>query len=44
MIQDGLSGVTLSVPLLARMAREVPQLSYFKIECAGDGLEAESIA
>ena len=36
MIQDApLSGVTLSVPLLARLAREVPQVGYFKIETAG---------
>lgn len=33
MIQDApLSGVTLPVPLLARMARELPPVSYFKIE------------
>ena len=33
MMQDApLSGVTLAVPLLARLAREIPQLSYFKIE------------
>jgi len=33
MVQDApLSGVTLSVPFLARLAREVPQCSYFKIE------------
>jgi len=35
MVQDApLSGVTLSVPLLARLARAVPQLRYFKIEVA----------
>jgi dihydrodipicolinate synthase/N-acetylneuraminate lyase len=35
MVQDApLSGVTLSVPLLARLARAVPQVSYFKIEVA----------
>jgi 2-keto-3-deoxy-L-arabinonate dehydratase len=35
MVQDApLSGVTLSVPLLARMARELENVSYFKIECA----------
>jgi 4-hydroxy-tetrahydrodipicolinate synthase len=34
MVQDApLSGVTLSVPLLARMARELENVSYFKIEC-----------
>ena len=36
MVQDApLSGVTLGIPLLARMARELPQVSYFKIECPG---------
>jgi len=33
MVQDApLSGVTLSVDLLVRMARELPQVAYFKIE------------
>ena len=33
MVQDApLSGVTLSVPFLVRLAREVPQVSYFKVE------------
>jgi len=33
MLQDApLSGVALPVPLLMRLAREVPQLAYFKIE------------
>ena len=33
MVQDApLSGVALPVPLLARLARELPQVSYFKIE------------
>ena len=33
MLQDApLSGVALPVPLLLRLAREVPQLGYFKIE------------
>jgi 4-hydroxy-tetrahydrodipicolinate synthase/2-keto-3-deoxy-L-arabinonate dehydratase len=33
MVQDApLSGVTLSVPFLVRLAREVPLVSYFKIE------------
>jgi dihydrodipicolinate synthase/N-acetylneuraminate lyase len=33
MVQDApLSGVPLSVPFLARLAREVPQVTYFKIE------------
>ena len=36
MVQDApLSGVTLSVPFLTRMARELPQLAYFKIEVPG---------
>jgi len=36
MIQDSpLSGVSLSVSLLARLAREIPQVSYFKIETPG---------
>jgi dihydrodipicolinate synthase/N-acetylneuraminate lyase len=43
MVQDApLSGVTLPVPLLARMAREIENVSYFKIECpfAADKLAA----
>lgn len=33
MVQDApLSGVELSVPFLARMAREIPMVAYFKIE------------
>lgn len=43
MVQDApLSGVTLSVPLLARMARELAHVGYFKIECpfAADKLAA----
>jgi len=43
MIQDApLSGVTLPVPLLARMAREIENVSYFKIETpfAADKLAA----
>jgi dihydrodipicolinate synthase/N-acetylneuraminate lyase len=36
MVQDApLSGVTLSVGFLARLAREVPQVRYFKIEVPG---------
>ncbi len=36
MVQDApLSGVTLSVPLLVRLAKEVPLVSYFKIEVPG---------
>ncbi|HEU0220625.1 MAG TPA: dihydrodipicolinate synthase family protein [Paracoccaceae bacterium] len=43
MVQDApLSGVTLPVPLLARMAREIENVSYFKIETpfAADKLAA----
>jgi 4-hydroxy-tetrahydrodipicolinate synthase len=43
MVQDApLSGVTLSVAFLARMAREIEQVSYFKIETpqAADKLRA----
>lgn len=43
MVQDApLSGVPLSVPLLSRMARELEQVSYFKLECpfAADKLAA----
>ncbi|MBO6718897.1 MAG: dihydrodipicolinate synthase family protein [Rhizobiaceae bacterium] len=43
MVQDApLSGVNLSVELLARMARELENVSYFKIECpfAADKLAA----
>lgn len=36
MVQDApLSGTNLSVPFLARMAREIPQVRYFKIEMPG---------
>lgn len=36
MVQDApLSGVTLTVPFLARLAREVPGVNYFKIEVPG---------
>ncbi|HUG61256.1 MAG TPA: dihydrodipicolinate synthase family protein [Methylomirabilota bacterium] len=43
MVQDApISGATLSVPLLARMAREIENVSYFKIETpfAADKLAA----
>ncbi|EEX13213.1 dihydrodipicolinate synthetase [Citreicella sp. SE45] len=43
MVQDApLSGVTLTVPLLARMAREIGNVSYFKMETpfAADKLAA----
>src|SRR5262245_11033854 len=40
MVQDApLSGVNLSVGLLARLAREVPLVSYFKIEMPGTALK-----
>lgn len=36
MLQDApLSGVTLSVPVLVKLAQEVPQVRYFKIEVPG---------
>jgi dihydrodipicolinate synthase/N-acetylneuraminate lyase len=36
MIQDApVSGVSLSVPLLARLAREIPQVAYIKAEMPG---------
>jgi dihydrodipicolinate synthase/N-acetylneuraminate lyase len=36
MVQDApLSGVALSVPFLARLARELPLVRYFKIEMPG---------
>ncbi|AUH35451.1 dihydrodipicolinate synthase family protein [Paracoccus tegillarcae] len=36
MIQDApLSGVDLPVPLLVRMAQEIPMVQHFKIECPG---------
>ncbi|MEO8344790.1 MAG: dihydrodipicolinate synthase family protein [Betaproteobacteria bacterium] len=36
MVQDApLSGVSLSVPFLVRLAREIPSVSYFKIEVPG---------
>ncbi len=36
MVQDApLSGVTLSVPFLVRLARELPAVRYFKVEVAG---------
>jgi dihydrodipicolinate synthase/N-acetylneuraminate lyase len=36
MVQDApLSGVSLSVPFLARLARDIPQMRYFKIEVPG---------
>ena len=44
MVQDApLSGVTLSVPLLARLAREVPGVRSFKIEVAGAAAKLRSL-
>jgi 2-keto-3-deoxy-L-arabinonate dehydratase len=44
MIQDApLSGVTLSVPFLVRLAREVPLASYFKVEVAGAAAKLRSL-
>ena len=44
MVQDApLSGVTLSVPLLVRMARELPQVSYFKIEQPGTAAKLRAL-
>lgn len=44
MIQDApLSGVTLTVPFLSRLAREVPQIRYFKIEMPGTAAKLRSL-
>ena len=44
MVQDApLSGVTLSVPFLARLARAVPLVRYFKIEVAGAAAKLRSL-
>jgi 2-keto-3-deoxy-L-arabinonate dehydratase len=44
MVQDApLSGVALSVPFLARLAREVPLVSYFKIEVAGTAAKLRAL-
>jgi len=44
MIQDApLSGVTLSVPLLARIARELPTVGYFKIEVPGTAAKLRAL-
>ncbi len=44
MIQDApLSGVTLSVAFLVRLAREVPLASYFKVEVAGAAAKLRSL-
>ncbi|MGI9332754.1 MAG: dihydrodipicolinate synthase family protein [Gammaproteobacteria bacterium] len=44
MIQDApLSGTQLCVPLLSRMAREVPNLAYFKIEMPGTAAKLRAL-
>ena len=44
MVQDApLSGVQLPVPLLVRLAREVPLVRYFKIEVAGAAAKLRSL-
>jgi 2-keto-3-deoxy-L-arabinonate dehydratase len=44
MIQDApLSGVTLSIPLLARIARELDQVRYFKIETPGTAAKLRAL-
>jgi dihydrodipicolinate synthase/N-acetylneuraminate lyase len=44
MVQDApLSGVALPVPFLARLAREVPQVRYFKIEVPGTAAKLRAL-
>ncbi len=44
MVQDApLSGVALSVPFLVRLARDVPEARYFKIEVAGAAAKLRSL-
>jgi 2-keto-3-deoxy-L-arabinonate dehydratase len=44
MLQDApLSGVTLSVPFLVRLAREVPQVCYFKVEVSAAAAKLRSL-
>jgi len=44
MVQDApLSGVTLSVPLLARLARELGRVRYFKIEVPGTAAKLRAL-
>ena len=44
MVQDApLSGVTLSVSLLARLARELPRVQYFKIEVPGTAAKLRAL-
>ena len=44
MVQDApLSGVSLSVPFLTRLAQEIPQICYFKIEVPGAAAKLRSL-
>ncbi len=44
MVQDApLSGVTLTVPFLVRLAREVPPVRYFKIEVPGTAAKLRAL-
>jgi dihydrodipicolinate synthase/N-acetylneuraminate lyase len=44
MVQDApLSGVSLSVPFLVRLAREVPAVTYFKIEVPGSAAKLRGL-
>ncbi len=44
MVQDApLSGVSLPVPLLVRLARELPQVRYFKIEMPGTAAKLRAL-
>ncbi len=44
MVQDApLSGVTLSVPFLVRLAREVPLVAFFKIEVPGTAAKLRAL-
>ena len=44
MVQDApLSGVTLTVPLLVRLAKEVPLVRYFKIEVPGTAAKLRAL-
>ncbi len=44
MVQDApLSGVSLSVPFLIRLAREIPSVRYFKIEMPGTATKLRSL-
>jgi dihydrodipicolinate synthase/N-acetylneuraminate lyase len=44
MVQDApLSGVQLPVPLLVRLARDVPGVRYFKVECGGAAMKLRGL-